>query len=90
MSNCISIISHIVLVQVVPFTPSAGLLAWVEQTVPLNNYLVGEDRTSGAHVRYARKRDWSFVQCFLAVQKSASNKKPLRQRCGFLRLSSVS
>ena len=27
--------------QVVPFTPTAGLLAWVEHTMPLNNYLVG-------------------------------------------------
>lgn len=68
--------------QVVPFTPAAGLLAWVENTLPLNDYLVGPDRNSGAHARYARPGDWSFYQCWQSMQRTTSNKKPLRQRWG--------
>ena len=58
--------------QVVPFTPAAGLLAWVENTIPLNNYLVGENRLSGAHLRYKRTGDYSFGQCW---QQDAANRR---------------
>lgn len=68
--------------QVVPFTPAAGLLAWVENTIPLNNYLVGEDRVSGAHLRYKRTSDYSFGQCWQKMQRTGSHSKtPLRERC---------
>lgn len=30
-----------VLKQVVPFTPSAGVLEWVNGTIPLGEYLIG-------------------------------------------------
>lgn len=66
--------------KVVPFTPAAGLLAWVENTLPLNDYLVGPDRNSGAHQRYAGPGDWSFYQCWQAMQRTNTSKKPLRQR----------
>lgn len=49
--------------QVVPFTPAAGLLEWVEDTVPLSEYLIGKDRQTGAHARYARPDDYSFAEC---------------------------
>ena len=49
--------------QVVPFSPSAGLLQWVEETLPMMEWLTGESRTSGGHDRYARPGDWSFLQC---------------------------
>ncbi len=47
----------------VPFTPAAGLLEWVEDTVPLSEYLIGKDRQSGAHARYARPDDYTFAEC---------------------------
>ena len=50
--------------QVVPFSPAAGLLEWVEDTEPLGKYLLGEDRVSGAHRRYARSGDYSFIDCY--------------------------
>lgn len=35
----------------VPFSPSSGLLQWVDDCVPLSEYLLGTDRNSGAHGR---------------------------------------
>jgi ataxia telangiectasia mutated family protein len=35
----------------VPFSPSSGLLQWVDDCVPLSEYLLGADRNSGAHGR---------------------------------------
>uniref|UniRef100_A0A1D1Z750 Serine/threonine-protein kinase ATM n=1 Tax=Anthurium amnicola TaxID=1678845 RepID=A0A1D1Z750_9ARAE len=48
--------------KVVPFTPSAGVLEWVDQTIPLGEYLIGSSRDGGAHGRYGLG-DWSFPQC---------------------------
>ncbi|KAK9117160.1 hypothetical protein Sjap_016107 [Stephania japonica] len=47
---------------VVPFTPSAGVVEWVDGTIPLGEYLVGSSRNGGAHRRYGMA-DWSFTQC---------------------------
>ncbi|KAG0491470.1 hypothetical protein HPP92_004868 [Vanilla planifolia] len=38
--------------KVVPFTPSAGLVEWVDRTIPLGEYLLGSSRNGGAHGRY--------------------------------------
>ena len=35
----------------VPFSPSSGLLQWVDDCIPLSEYLLGSDRNSGAHGR---------------------------------------
>lgn len=35
----------------VPFSPSSGLLQWVDDCIPLSEYLLGADRNSGAHGR---------------------------------------
>ena len=48
--------------QVVPFTPSAGVIEWVDGTVPLGDYLLGSTRNGGAHARYGAD-DWSFLKC---------------------------
>ncbi|KAK1320575.1 Serine/threonine-protein kinase ATM [Acorus calamus] len=48
--------------KVVPFTPSAGVLEWVDRTVPLGEYLLGSTRNGGAHGRYGIG-DWSFLRC---------------------------
>jgi hypothetical protein len=55
--------------QVVPFTPASGLLEWVENTMPLSEYLIGADRTSGAHQRYARPDDYTFAECHHLMHK---------------------
>ena len=62
--------------QVVPFSPAAGLLEWVEDTEPLGRYLLGEDRMSGAHRRYARPGDYSFIDCYQAVDKGQRDGRP--------------
>jgi hypothetical protein len=54
---------------VVPFSPAAGLLEWVEDTEPLGTYLTGKDRTSGAHARYARPGDYSFFDAYNVISK---------------------
>ncbi|EXB87890.1 Serine/threonine-protein kinase ATM [Morus notabilis] len=48
--------------KVVPFTPSAGVLEWVNGTLPLSDYLIGSLRNGGAHGRYGTG-DWSFLRC---------------------------
>ncbi|KAL3675794.1 hypothetical protein R1sor_025742 [Riccia sorocarpa] len=48
--------------KVIPFTPSAGVLEWVNGTVPLGEYLLGSTRAGGAHGRYGGD-DWTFMTC---------------------------
>ena len=60
----------------VPFSPAAGLLEWVEDTEPLGKYLLGEDRMSGAHRRYARPGDYSFIDCYQVVDKGQRDGRP--------------
>ena len=62
--------------QVVPFSPAAGLLEWVEDTVPLGRYLIGEDRMSGAHRRYARPGELSFFESYTAMDKGQREGRP--------------
>jgi ataxia telangiectasia mutated family protein len=40
--------------QVIPLTPSAGVVEWVMNTIPLGEYLIGppRDPSLGAHVRF--------------------------------------
>ncbi len=56
------------LLQIVPFTPFAGLLEWVEQTLPLGDYLMGPSRNDGAHARFFPK-DWKLTQCNEEITK---------------------
>ncbi|GLT47213.1 hypothetical protein SLA2020_209240 [Shorea laevis] len=60
--------------KVVPFTPSAGVLEWVDGTLPLGEYLLGSSRTGGAHSRYG-KGDWPFPKC----REHMSNEKDKRR-----------
>ncbi|KAM1295462.1 hypothetical protein ACFX2H_015262 [Malus domestica] len=48
--------------KVVPFTPSAGVLEWVNGTLPLGEYLIGSTRNGRGHGRYG-VGDWSFLKC---------------------------
>lgn len=53
----------------VPFSPSSGLLEWVENTLPLSDYLLGAglSRMGGAHARYRRPGDLTWVQAYQEV-----------------------
>lgn len=62
--------------QVVPFSPASGLLGWVEDTIPVHEYLTGKDKHSGAHKRYRKAADLPFAQCFQAMHKA--NRSQLR------------
>ncbi|KAM2978290.1 hypothetical protein FF2_015131 [Malus domestica] len=48
--------------KVVPFTPSAGVLEWVNGSLPLGEYLIGSTRNGRGHGRYG-VGDWSFLKC---------------------------
>ena len=51
--------------RVVPFTPAAGVLEWVDNTTLLSEYLLGSGGPAavrGAHERY-RPRDWKSREC---------------------------
>jgi len=50
--------------QVIPLTPCAGLLEWVENTIPIGEYLIGNQKNQlqCAHVRY-RPKDKLSLDC---------------------------
>eukprot|EP00899_Mesostigma_viride_P015595 jgi/Mesvir1/24036/Mv10774-RA.1 len=58
---------HIRTYKVIPFTPTAGMLEWVENTLPIGDYL--SNARTGAHLRYGGN-DWSHQQCREALSKA--------------------
>ncbi|KAG6746015.1 hypothetical protein POTOM_050526 [Populus tomentosa] len=69
--------------KVVPFTPSAGVLEWVNGTFPLGEYLIGSARNGGAHGRYG-VGDWSFLKCREHMSNASTEKdkcKAFREVC---------
>ncbi|XP_045816356.1 serine/threonine-protein kinase ATM isoform X4 [Trifolium pratense] len=66
--------------KVVPFTPSAGVLEWVNGTLPLGEYLLGSMRNGGAHGRYG-VGDWSFFECREHMTKERDKSKAFQEVC---------
>ncbi|GAV63786.1 PI3_PI4_kinase domain-containing protein/FAT domain-containing protein/FATC domain-containing protein, partial [Cephalotus follicularis] len=66
--------------KVVPFTPSAGVLEWVDGTLPLGEYLIGSTRDGGAHGRYG-KGDWSFSNCRAHMSNEKDKRKAFQEVC---------
>ncbi|CAM8916047.1 unnamed protein product [Rhodiola kirilowii] len=64
--------------KVVPFTPSAGVLEWVDGTLPLGEYLIGSSRNGGAHVRYG-EGDWSFAKCREHMANAKDKRKAFQE-----------
>ncbi|PRP78734.1 putative ataxia telangiectasia mutated [Planoprotostelium fungivorum] len=59
--------------KVIPLTPAAGLLEWVENTTPIGEYLIGGDR-EGAHSRY-RPGDIASNECRKVLNDSSEKTK---------------
>ncbi|XP_057442948.1 serine/threonine-protein kinase ATM [Lotus japonicus] len=70
--------------KVVPFTPSAGVLEWVNGTLPLGEYLIGSMRNGGAHGRYG-VGDWSFLKCREHMANERDKRKAFQEVCGNFR-----
>ncbi|XP_073048617.1 serine/threonine-protein kinase ATM isoform X37 [Primulina eburnea] len=66
--------------KVVPFTPSAGVLEWVNGTVPLGEYLIGSSRNGGAHGRYG-VGDWTFLKCRQHVTAENNKSRAFLEVC---------
>ncbi|KAJ8771786.1 hypothetical protein K2173_026963 [Erythroxylum novogranatense] len=66
--------------KVIPFTPSAGVLEWVNGTLPLGEYLIGSMRNSGAHGRYG-VGDWSFLKCRENLLNAKDKRKAFHEVC---------
>ncbi|WOL02921.1 serine/threonine-protein kinase ATM [Canna indica] len=66
--------------KVIPFTPSAGVLEWVDGTIPLGEYLLGSARNGGAHGRYGLG-DWSFLQCREYMTNEKDKRKAFQKVC---------
>lgn len=72
--------------RVVPLAPTAGILGWVENTMPLAEYLVGNSRAArgktivaaGAHGRY-RPKDMSYMECRKAIYEAAKTNNPRKK-----------
>ncbi|MEW5311591.1 MAG: hypothetical protein WDW38_003293 [Sanguina aurantia] len=59
--------------KVVPFSPNAGLVEWVGNTLAVSEYLIGKDqwRVTGAHTRFKRPGDYDFAFAFNELGKHA-------------------
>ncbi|XP_022767135.1 serine/threonine-protein kinase ATM isoform X5 [Durio zibethinus] len=66
--------------KVVPFTPSAGVIEWVDGTLPLGEYLTGSNRNGGAHGRYGIG-DWSFLKCREHMSNEKDKRKAFQEVC---------
>ncbi|XP_050879903.1 serine/threonine-protein kinase ATM isoform X2 [Lathyrus oleraceus] len=66
--------------KVVPFTPSAGVLEWVNGTLPLGEYLIGSMRNGGAHGRYG-VGDWPFFKCREHMANERDKRKAFQEVC---------
>ncbi|KDP31097.1 hypothetical protein JCGZ_11473 [Jatropha curcas] len=66
--------------KVIPFTPSAGVLEWVDGTLPLGEYLIASTRNGGAHGRYGIG-DWSFLKCRELMSNAKDKRKAFQQVC---------
>ncbi|KAK3004627.1 hypothetical protein RJ639_019504 [Escallonia herrerae] len=70
--------------KVVPFTPSAGVLEWVNGTIPLGDYLIGSMRNGGAHGRYG-VGDWTFAKSRQHMATENNKRKAFREVCANFR-----
>ncbi|KAH6798041.1 Serine/Threonine-kinase ATM-like protein [Perilla frutescens var. hirtella] len=70
--------------KVVPFTPSAGVLEWVDGTFPLGDYLVGSSRNGGAHGCYG-VGDWTFMECRQRMSTETNKRKSFQEVCNNFR-----
>ncbi|KAL8457793.1 hypothetical protein ACS0TY_035608 [Phlomoides rotata] len=66
--------------KVVPFTPSAGVLEWVNGTFPLGEYLIGSSRSGGAHGCYG-VGDWTFMECRQRMSAETNKRKAFQEVC---------
>ncbi|CAA0826719.1 ataxia-telangiectasia mutated, partial [Striga hermonthica] len=66
--------------KVVPFTPSAGVLEWVNGTFPLGEYLIGSSRNGGAHGCYG-VGDWTFMECRQHMTTETNKPKAFQEVC---------
>eukprot|EP00898_Chlorokybus_atmophyticus_P004026 jgi/Chlat1/4624/Chrsp3S05582 len=68
--------------KVIPFTPTAGVVEWVENTMPVAEYLLGTgSRKAGAHAKY-RPNDYTYQDC-RDTMASVAKAKPGKQRSVF-------
>ncbi|CAG7871178.1 unnamed protein product, partial [Brassica rapa] len=65
---------------VVPFTPSAGVLEWVDGTIPLGDYLIGSSRAGGAHGRYGIG-NWNYSKCREHMSNAKDKRKAFVDVC---------
>jgi hypothetical protein len=72
------------ILQVIPFTPSAGVLEWVDGTVPLLEYLLGSTRAGGAHGRYGAG-DWTFMACREHMSTETDKRRAYQTVCSNFR-----
>ncbi|EOA23378.1 hypothetical protein CARUB_v10016554mg [Capsella rubella] len=66
--------------KVIPFTPSAGVLEWVDGTIPLGDYLIGSSRSEGAHGRYG-VGNWKYPKCREHMSSAKDKRKAFVDVC---------
>eukprot|EP01105_Mastigella_eilhardi_P010587 TRINITY_DN2472_c0_g1_i1.p1 TRINITY_DN2472_c0_g1~~TRINITY_DN2472_c0_g1_i1.p1 ORF type:complete len:2237 (+),score=571.05 TRINITY_DN2472_c0_g1_i1:1980-8690(+) len=68
--------------KVIPLSSTSGLLEWVQNTIPIGEYLVGSERTAGesAHGRY-HPRDWPSHKCRDELRRRTDKYRAFQDIC---------
>lgn len=53
---------HIRTYNIMPLSQRSGILEWCDKTMPLTDYLIGNEKQKGAHQRF-RPQDWPPSEC---------------------------
>lgn len=70
---------RLVTYRVVPLSPAAGVLEWVDKTMPFGDYLVTRSsKKMGAHERY-RPNDWRHASCRSHLKSAPDKLKAYKQ-----------
>ncbi|XP_026850238.1 serine/threonine-protein kinase ATM [Drosophila persimilis] len=62
---------------VTPLSMRSGILEWCPNSMPVAEYLVGQDSKSGAHIKY-HPNDWKNVKCRTLLGSHAKSSKEKR------------
>lgn len=65
--------------KVVPLTPVAGLIEWVENTIPIGEYLCSFNNSGAAHDRYLEKGDWPHPKCSNLMRQAHETAKSTKK-----------
>ncbi|CAH0564568.1 unnamed protein product [Brassicogethes aeneus] len=64
--------------KIMPLSMRSGILEWVENSMPIGNYLVGGPGLEGAHFRYKSKEELSPTECLYQYKNGVGESQEVR------------